>query len=77
MIDLEWNRKSLAEKLDWLKQSIDDLVSKANHNISVQQERLRDLTVRLSALEKAMTKPPPAPRTGASKLAGKRRRSSR
>ena len=41
MVDLEWNRKTIFEKLDWLRQAIEDLVEKANHNISAQQEQLR------------------------------------
>jgi hypothetical protein len=52
VVDLEWNRKSIFEKLDWLKHALDELVTKANHNISVQQEQLRAITARLAALEK-------------------------
>jgi uncharacterized coiled-coil protein SlyX len=66
VVDLEWHRKSLAEKLDWLKEALDDLVSRANHNLSVQQEQLRAITARLSALEKPIRKPTPA-RTRATK----------
>ena len=67
MIDLEWNRKSIFEKLDWLKQVIEELVEKVNHNISAQQEQLRTIAARLSALEKpsekATAKPKRARRT--------------
>jgi hypothetical protein len=59
VIDLEWNRKSIFEKLDWLKQVIEDLVEKANHNISAQQEQLRAVAARLSALEKPSRKSTP------------------
>jgi hypothetical protein len=59
VIDLEWNRKSIFEKLDWLRQAIEDLVEKANHNISAQQEQLRAIAARLSALEKPSRKPTP------------------
>jgi hypothetical protein len=56
VIDLEWNRKSIFEKLDWLKQVIEELVEKAKHNISAQQEQLRTIAARLSALEKSSPK---------------------
>ena len=56
MVDLEWNRKSIFEKLDWLKEVIDDLVSKANHNTDVQQKQILAITGRLSALEKPVRK---------------------
>jgi uncharacterized coiled-coil protein SlyX len=67
VVDLEWNRKSLYEKLDWLKEAIEDLVAKANHNISVQQEQLRAVTARLSALEKRATKSTPPAKPPAEK----------
>lgn len=68
VVDLEWNRKSIFEKLDWLKHALDELVAKANHNISVQQEQLRAIAARLAALEKpgqstaAVTRRPRKPR---------------
>jgi hypothetical protein len=51
MVDLEWNRKTIFEKLDWLKDALEDVIAKANHNASVHQEHLRDVIVRLAALE--------------------------
>jgi hypothetical protein len=52
MVDLEWNRKTVFEKLDWLKDTLEDVISKANRNASVHREQLRALTERLATLEK-------------------------
>lgn len=77
MIDLEWNRKSIFEKFDWLKETLEDVIAKANHNVSAHQEQMRAIMARLSTLEKpvrksAPRKSPPATKTRATK---KRKRS--
>lgn len=59
VVDLDWNWKSIFEKLDWLKEAIEDLVTKANHNIDVQQKQILAITARLSALEKPVRKSSP------------------
>jgi hypothetical protein len=60
MVDLEWNRKTIFEKLDWLKDMLEDVISKANRNVSVHREQLRALTERLATLEKPARKSVPA-----------------
>ena len=71
MVDLDWSRKSIFEKLDWLKEAIEDLISKGNHNIDVQQKQILAITARLTALEKPARKstprksPPPTSRKAA------------
>ena len=57
MVDLEWNRKTISEKLDWLKELLEDVIAKANHNISIHQEQLHAVIERLAALEKPVGKP--------------------
>ena len=56
MVDLEWNRKTIFEKLDWLKETLEDVITKANHNVDVQQKQILAITARLSALEKPAQK---------------------
>ena len=60
MVDLEWNRKTIFEKLDWLKQTLEKLIETANRNMSVHQEQLSTMTARLAALEKPVRKSDPA-----------------
>jgi hypothetical protein len=60
MVDLEWNRKTIFEKLDWLKDTLEDVISKANRNVSVHREQLRALTERLATLEKPARESVPA-----------------
>jgi hypothetical protein len=38
VVDLEWNRKTIFEKLDWLKETLEKLIEAANRNMSVHQE---------------------------------------
>jgi hypothetical protein len=71
-VDLEWNRKTIFEKLDWLKETLEDVIAKANHNMSVHQKQLRAICVRLKVLEKPAPKPPtPAKKSAKSALAKK------
>jgi uncharacterized coiled-coil protein SlyX len=56
---LNGNRKTIFEKLDWLKDTLEDLITKANRNIGVQQEQLRAIVGRLTALEKRVRKSAP------------------
>jgi hypothetical protein len=56
VVDLEWNRKTIFEKLDWLKDTLEDVIAKANHNITVHQEQLKAITTRLAVLEKPVRK---------------------
>ena len=56
MVDLEWNRKTIFEKLDWLKDTLEDVISRANQNTAVHQEQLKAITTRLTALEKPTRK---------------------
>jgi hypothetical protein len=60
VVDLEWNRKTIFEKLDWLKDALEDIIAKANHNIDVQQKQILAITARLTALEKPARKAAPA-----------------
>jgi hypothetical protein len=71
VVDLDWNRKSIFEKLDWLKEAIEDLISKGNHNIDAQQKQILDITARLSALEKPVRKSPRVAKTQATKKPGR------
>jgi hypothetical protein len=57
VVDLEWNRKTIFEKLDWLKNTLEDVIAKANQNITVHQEQLRAVFNRLAVLEKHAPKP--------------------
>jgi hypothetical protein len=61
VVDLEWNRKTIFEKLDWLKDNLEDVINKANQNVSIYQEQLRAITARVAALEKPERKLIPAP----------------
>ena len=60
MVDLEWNRKTIFEKLDWLKETLEKLIETANRNMSVHQEQLSTITARLAALKKPVRKSNPA-----------------
>ena len=60
MVDLEWNRKTIFEKLDWLKDTLKKLIETANRNMSVHQQQLSAMTARLAALEKPVRKSNPA-----------------
>ena len=60
MVDLDWSRKSIFEKLDWLKETLEDVIAKANQNVAVQKEQLRAVIDRLSKLEKPVRKSAPA-----------------
>jgi len=60
VVDLEWNRKTIFEKLDWLKETLEDVIAKANQNIAFQKEQLQTIVDRLSALEKSERKSIPA-----------------
>jgi hypothetical protein len=71
MVDLEWNRKTIFEKLDWLKDMLEDVIAKANHNISVHQEQLRAIFDRLKFLEKQAPKATPAKKSAKSALSKK------
>jgi hypothetical protein len=66
MVDLEWNRKTTFEKPDWLKDTLEDVIAKANHNMSVHQEQLRAISDRLTALEKQAPKPSPVKKSAKS-----------
>jgi hypothetical protein len=71
MVDLEWNRKTIFEKLDWLKDTLEDVIAKANHNMSVHQEQLRTIFDRLAVMEKQGPKPTPAKKSAKSASAKK------
>jgi hypothetical protein len=60
VVDLEWNRKTIFEKLDWLKETLEKLIETANRNMSVHQEQLSTATARLAALETPVRKSNPA-----------------
>jgi hypothetical protein len=50
----EWNRKTIFEKLDWLKDTLEDVIANGNHNVSVHQKQMRDIITRPSDLEKPL-----------------------
>jgi hypothetical protein len=56
VVDLEWNRKTIFEKLDWLKDALEKLIETANRNMSVHQEQLSTIISRLTALERPVKK---------------------
>jgi hypothetical protein len=66
VVDLEWNRKTIFEKLDWLKDTLEDVIVKANQNMSVHQEQLRAIFDRLTVMEKQTPKPAPAKKSAKS-----------
>ena len=72
MVDLDWNRKSIFEKLDWLKEAVEDVISRANHNIDVQQKQILAITARLTALEKPVRKSTPRKSPAAKAQAAKK-----
>jgi hypothetical protein len=61
VVDLAWNRKTIFEKLDWLKETLEKLIETANRNMSVYQEQLSTMAARLAVLEKPVRKSDQAP----------------